>query len=264
MNPTIKVLRLDHLTVDPAVQRGLDEGWVSRKLAAEGFRPEAMGVPVVSHRDNGAYHVIDGQHRRALAVQAGHPELEVECQVHEGLTRAEEAAMFRLLNDRRSVQILDKFVVRVVEGDPTAVALNKLLRKHGWTVGAGKNDGRFAAVAALETVYRGARIRKGEQPDSVDLLLSIVTTAWGHKIEAVRGEIVHGLGMVLLQYEGQLDLAKIINELAAHEGGPLGLVGKAKGLYALRGGRVSDAMADVIVGLHNKSKRKRLPDWRAA
>lgn len=265
MTHTTKTLRMDHLTVDRHVQRGLDESWVARKLRTEGFKPEVLGVLVVSHRADGTWHVMDGQHRRALAIQAGYPELEIECQVHENLTRAEEAAMFRYLNDKRTVQPLDKFLVRVVEGDPAAKTCHDLLVKHGWKVAMSKHDASFAAVAAIERIYNGGAIRKGPCPEIVDTMLKIIVSAWGHTADGVRNEIIHGLGMVLLQHFGEADLTKITSELAAMEGGPLGLVGRSRGLKALRGGRMGDAVADIIVMLHNQKKRtNRLPDWRTA
>lgn len=263
MNPTMKTLRMDHLTVDRDVQRVLDEAWVSRKLRSDGFQREALGVLVVSLRSDGTYHVMDGQHRRALAMQAGYPDLEVECQVHEGLTPAQEAAMFRHLNERRAVQPLYKFLVRVVEGDPVAVGCHELLVKHGWNVSHSKNDGQFSAVAALQKIYTGANIRVGPCPEVVDQTLSIIVAAWGHSSNGARNEVISGLGMLLLQHLGEADIPKITSELASLEAGPLTLVGRARGLRGLRGGRVSDAVADIIVMLHNSKKRtNRLPDWR--
>ncbi|MGH8882898.1 MAG: DUF6551 family protein, partial [Stackebrandtia sp.] len=148
MNPTMKTLRWDHIAIDPVVQRHLDKSWVRKTIEDEGYRPEAVGVPVVSLRPDGTQHMIDGQHRRALALEAGRGMDEVDCQVHEGLSREMEAAMFRRLNHRRSVGILDKFLIRIVEGDPVAVTINEVVHEHGWTFATGKSDGRIAAVSA--------------------------------------------------------------------------------------------------------------------
>lgn len=265
MKPLRKSLRWDHVAVDSQVQRHLDRSWVTRTLEEEGYRPEAVGVPAVSLRADGTLHMIDGQHRRALALESGRGMDEVDCQVYEGFTKAQEAAMFRLLNHRRAVGILDKFLIRIVEGDPTAVALNEALQAHGWTVNTGKADGRFAAVGALEKIYKGGGFREPGQRYIVDLTIEMITEAWGHNPTGVRSEIVSGLGMVLLRHEIELDLPKVVTEMTVHEGGALGVVSRAKLLQRLRGGRLSDAAAEIIVAMHNKSKRsKRLPDWRDA
>lgn len=263
MKPTMKTLRWDQITIDPHVQRHLDKTWVHHTIEDEGYRPEAVGVPVVSLRADGTLHMIDGQHRRALALEAGRGMDEIDCQVHESLSREMEAAMFRRLNHRRAVGILDKFLIRIVEGDPTAVEINQLVTEHGWSFATGKADGRIAAVSALEKIYNGGKIREPGQRDVIDLVLSMITRAWGYNATGVRAEIVSGLGMVILRYETELDVPKVINEMAQHEGGALGMVSRARLLQKLRGGRLADSAAEIIIAMHNKSKRtKKLPDWR--
>lgn len=265
MNPTMKTLRWDQITIDSKVQRHLDKTWVRKTIEDEGYRPEAVGVPVVSLRADGTLHMIDGQHRRGLALEAGRGMDEVECQVHEGLTREMEAAMFRRLNHRRAVGILDKFLIRIVEGDPAATAINEVVLSHGWSLNTGKADGRIAAVSALEKIYNGAKIRPPGQRAVIDQVLAMITEAWGHNATGVRAEIISGLGMVLLRYEEKLDVAKIVAQMAQHEGGALGMVSRARLLQKLRGGRLSDSAAEIIVAMHNRSKsRNRLPDWRDA
>lgn len=261
--PTIKQLRLDHLMVDRRVQRQLSVPRVSR--IAQNFKPEAFGVLVVSHRPNGEYHILDGQHRRAGAIAAGREEWVVECQVYEGLSREQEAAMFLLLNDKLAVNPLEKFLVRVIEGDPVAVQLSGILDRHGWEVSAQPADGKFAAVSSLERIARGAGM--GADRDNfeiADLTVQILTSAWGHNRDAVRGDLLLALGMVLLRYHLQVDVPKLLNQLAATDGGPRGVLGRGRGLAKLRGGRVVDGIADVMVNLHNKGRRtdNRLPEWR--
>ena len=265
MNPTMKTLRWDQITIDPEVQRHLDKTWVSKTIQEEGYRPEAVGVPVVSLRADGTLHMIDGQHRRALALEAGRGMDEVECQVHEGLTKALEAAMFRRLNHRRSVGILDKFLIRIVEGDPVATTINEIVTSRGWNFNTGKADGRIAAVSSLEKIYNGARIRQPGQGAVLGQVLEMITEAWGYNATGVRAEIISGLGMVLLRYGSELDAAKVVTQMAQHEGGALGLVSRARLLQKLRGGTLADSTAEIIVAMHNKSKsRNRLPDWRDA
>lgn len=265
MNPTMKTLRWDLISIDPHVQRHLDKTWVRHTIEDEGYRPEAVGVPVVSLRADGTMHMIDGQHRRALALEAGRGMDEVECQVHEGLSTEMEAAMFRRLNHRRAVGILDKFMIRIVEGDPAAVAINEVVTARGWVFATGKADGRIAAVSALEKIYNGAKIREPGQREVIDLVLAMITQAWGYNATGVRAEIVSGLGMVLLRYEAEIDVPKIVEQMAQHEGGALGVVSRARMFQKMRGGRLADSAAEIIIQMHNKSKRtKRLPDWRDA
>lgn len=261
--PLVEALPVAKLTVDPGVQRSIDKARVDKIV--NDFQFESIGTVVVSKRDDGTCHVIDGQHRVAAVQGAGYGDQSVTCLVYEGLTRSEEAAMFRRLNNTRQVMPVDKFRVRVVEGDEAAVTLNRILNEHGWKVEQSKSNGAFAAVAALEKVFRGKLAGPGDTAKICDTLISVVTEAWGHDSDGVRAEIIAGVGAVLLRYNTRVDLPKLIHELAQVKSGPRGLVGKAKGLRDFRGGTLSEALAEILVEMINRQRRtNRLPEWRSA
>jgi hypothetical protein len=247
------------LTVDQSVQRPLDGVRVA--AIAGDFEREALGVIHVSHRADGTYHIIDGQHRMAALRVMGKGDTTVPCAMYEGLSRAEEAAMFRRLNNTRQIQVLDRFRVRIVEGDPVACEISAILGSHGWNVTKGTARGSFFAVAAMEKIYRA---KEGGDSATCDALVRIATEAWGHDSNALRAEIVSGLG-VLLRRHPHLEMVKLVTELARHEGGPLGLIGQARQLHSIRNGRISDAMAEILVNRYNaRRKINRLPEWNSA
>jgi hypothetical protein len=260
-SPVNKQLRVDHLGVDPKVQRTVDPGRV-RKIA-ENLNLDALGTIIVSARDDGTYHVVDGQHRAEAMKQLGFGNEVMDCKVFSGLTLAEEAALFRLYNDTRQVRPVIKFVIRVIEGDETAVLLNSILEDHGWRVTGASGKGFFLAVGALEKVYNGGTRFDGGNAAACETLIDVLTSAWGHNADAVRAELIEGIGLVILQYGDTLDLRKLTVELGRHEGGPIGVIGDARQLRKLRSCRVGDAMAEVIVSMVNKGRKtKRIPDWR--
>jgi hypothetical protein len=261
--PEIRHIEANRLTVDPAVQRSLDRARVNRMIAD--YDPDGVGVLVVSDRGDGTLHVADGQHRVATTIGVGLQDKALPCLVYKGLTRAQEAALFRRLNNTRGVQPIDKFRIRVVEGETMAVQINTVLEQHGWTVKAHRTDGTFMAVSAIESVYKASnRGRKERTASTVDLLIATLTAAWGHNPDGVRNEIVSGVGAVLIRHP-HLDFHKLFGVLSAVSGGPRALVGRAGGLRDLRGGRVGDALAEIVVELYNGRRRtNRLPDWRAA
>lgn len=261
--PEVQQLAVTALTVDPDVQRALDKTRVDK--IAKQYRFDALGVIIVSQRRDQTYHVIDGQHRVAATIAAGFGDRSVSCLIYRGLSLADEAAMFRHLNNTRQVMPVDKFRVRVIEGDPVAVTLNHILNTHGWRVEPTKAAGAWAAVVALESVYNGKLAGPGDTTAICDTLISIITEAWGHDANGARAEIVAGIGAVLLRYNTRVDRVKIVAELAQFPSGPRGLIGKAKGLRDYRGGRLSDALAEVVVEMVNKNRRtNRLPEWRSA
>lgn len=259
--PEFRHRRADMLIVDHSVQRALDTVRVDR-MAAD-LHMDALGVITVSRRADGTGHIIDGQHRAAAVLRAGLGAELLPCMEYEGLTRAQEAAMFIRLNESKQVQSVDRFRIRVVEGDPVAVRLNAALNEQGWWLGTANGDGNFSAVAALESVYRGARITESKANlEACRTVLSLVTAAYGNARDGVRKEIISGLGLVVLRHGGQIDERKMVTEMALYPGGALGLIGKGKGLRELRGGNVGDAVAEVLTTAHNKGRRtRRLPDW---
>lgn len=258
MTSTIKKLRVDRLICDQTVQRPLDSRWVEKKLA-EGFDKDGLGVPVVSHRADDTYHIADGQHRIALMCAAGRGEETLLCQVHEGLTREQEAFLFRVLNDRRAVQPITKFLVAIVEGDPKIVRLNKTLERHGWSVAWTKNKGNLAAVSALIWL---CDLQGGDQFDAVDMTLQVVTAAWGHDPDGVRAEIIKGIGSILVRHGDAVQIPTLVKRLALMEGGPSELVSRAKYLKRLRKSRLSDAVSEAAISDYNKGKKSSaLPQW---
>lgn len=255
--PVSKTLRVDDLIVDPEVQRALDS--VKADKIAKNLRLAGIGSLVVSHRPDGTNHVIDGQHRRAALRSAGLGDNLINCLVYENLTRAEEAAMFLLLNDRTSVTPIDKFRIKVIRGDVDACDINKILAGSGWYVGASKSRGRVWAIGAVESLYARARERG---PEILTLLLKTVGEAWDYDGDSLRSEIVSGLGGVLLRHESETDIPKLVHELSEF-GGPRLLIGKAKALRDMKGGTVADAMAEILIVAHNKKKQsRRLPNWQ--
>jgi hypothetical protein len=252
----------DKLIVDTTVQRDYIDRRRVEKIAAA-YDPDALGVLIVSDRANGTMHIVDGAHRRAATQLAVGDDAKLQCKVYYGLTRAEEASMFRALNTTRTVSALDKFRVRIIEGDIAAVQISKVLERYGWKIQLARTTGSFNAVSAIEEVYSGGRLGQERNVGVVETLVSVLGQAWGPTPDGVRREIVSGVGSILLRHGNGVDLPKLTTELSQYSGGPLALLGAARGLQKHRGGRVSDSMAEIVIGLINKGRRtNKLPDWR--
>jgi hypothetical protein len=253
--PEIQPLSVASLICDPEVQRSLDVRRVN-KIAAE-LNPDALGTITVSHRSNGTYHIIDGQHRVGAVRLALGDDEKVTCRVFAGLSLEEEAGMFRLLNNTAKPQALDIFRVRVIEGEATAVGIAQMLERQGWQVSVAGRDGNFAAVTAIERIYRS-------EPDAAERAVSTATRAWGHANAAGDGRIVEAIGSVYLRYGAAVDPADMVERLARFPGGPGGLLGKGRGLKEMIGGTITSAIAEVAVETYNRARRTRaLPPWRS-
>lgn len=259
--PRQEQLYLETLSVDPSVQRSVDPNWVKREL--ERFSPFALGSLVISARNDNTFKVVDGQHRVQLCREFGYAQ-PLECLVYRNLTLAEEALMFRVLNNRRKVPPIDLFKVSVVEGEKCAVDLDALLTKYGWHVTAAKSKGGFGAVSSLRKVYTGYGQKPAANLGICESVISTITNAWGLNPHGARGEIITGLGLIFSRHGNKIDMPKLITEMANTQGGPLVLCGKAKILRDVSGGKIGDGMATNFINMHNKGRRtNRLPDWMA-
>lgn len=259
--PERRLIPVHELTVDRTVQRSYTDQNRVRKMAEE-YDPAALGVLEVSWRADGTKHVIDGAHRQEATLIVD-PDRKLECQVHFGLSQSDEASMFRKLNNARGVNPVDRFRVRVVEGEESAVAISNVLARHGWKVQHGQSAGSFAAIAAIDRVWKGAKALSAAE--AVDRVISVITTAWGHEPDGMRGEIVSGIGAVFNRHGNAVDIPKLVSELQSTQARPRGLVGQAKAAQAWRKGPLYDAMAEIVIQMLNRKRTvHRLPEWRTA
>lgn len=251
----VRLLELDQLFVDPEVQRNVEPRKVQR--ISDNLNEAALGTLTVSRRDNGRYHVVDGQHRVAALTQINDGSYKVLCRVFTGLTVNEEATLFRLLNNTSRPHAVDSFRIRVIEGEQGAAYITRVLTDNGWRLATGSADRAFAAVAAIERIYR-------LDPDAVSQTIVSITRAWGHQQSGVDGRIVEGLGLVFARYGNAIDADNLVDRLARYPGGPGKLIGNARTLSDALGVTVAKAMAESLVELYNKAKSTRaLPHWRS-
>lgn len=236
------------LMVDPSVQRTVI-GPRANKLTVE-FDPDKVGILHVSQRENGERHLIDGQHRWVAARRAGKGQTKAKCEVFEGLSPEEEAAMFLSLNDARQPSAVDRFKVGLVAGDETAVGVDKVLHKFGLRVSSNIDDGTIACVDRLMALYR-------RDPALLMETLSVTNDAWNNRRDAVESVVIGGLSKVLATYNGEMDRGVLVRKLRKQP--PAGLIANAKLLQSLRPGFTkSQAVGQLIIDHYNKGRRSDL------
>lgn len=250
-----KFARVDQLVIDPEVQRELRPPKV--KSIRQNLDLDAIGIITVSRRKDGTLVVLDGQHRIVALREEGHGSLQVGIHIHDGLTRAQEASLFRLLNNTNRPTAFDDFVVGVVARDPECIGIEKIVGEAGYRIHNQTVDGAINAVSALRRVYRGSN-GHGPHPEHLTQTLKIISAAWGHTAPAVEGQILQGLGVVVETYGDELDTAALTRKLAKYPGGASGLLGKARQLKDIRRTSVARSVAEIVVDSYNSGRRKRL------
>lgn len=249
----IERVKLAVITFDGRVQRGLDLKRVAS--IAEDFDWDAFGTPTISRRIDGTLHAVDGQHRILGGIKAGHAERVAQMRVHEGLSLEEEARLFRLLNNTKQVLPVDKFRIAVIEGEPAAVEMNKMIEHAGLTV-AHSGERSFRAVQALRAVHQF-------DPQAAAKTLDLLVRAWGTSATSVQASLVAGAGRFFIRYGDAPQMEKLVAKLGKYAGGPNALIGAARGLAKMRQVPVSDAVADILVNLHNQfARQNQLAPWQ--
>ncbi len=268
MKSKIETLKTADLTIDPEVQRALRKARVE-ELARE-FDPEALGVLTGNRRADGTVVIVDGQHRWAAAKEVGHPSLKV--QVYQGLSRSDEAALFRKRNNTKIVSIIDRFRVRLIEEEPVAVEIMKYLADNGWHIAVARKtySGAFASVGAIEWVYYGANRSKEPTPWAARQTIEVLTAAWGTQAETMAAPLIRGMGTFLVRYsdanengsEHQVDLTKLIHQMQKYPGGPIKMAADASFTAQTRRMPTADAVASILTNEYNwKRTVNRLPEW---
>ena len=245
------------LTTDIRVQRPLDMVRVN-ELALK-FNADQLGTIIVSERADGSRVTIDGQTRLAAKSKVGNTS-PVHAQIYTGLSLEQEASMFLADNNSKPVSALDKFLVRVTEGDTTANAITSILAAHGWRVYKGGGDATIQAVAALERAYARGGANGGLV---IGAVMESITKAWGYQFAGTNASIIGGLAEIFLRYGQDVDRAKLVRELQGTN--PRTLLGRARGM---KESRIFSDSLPLIVGrvlhtMHNqKLRRNPLSDWK--
>jgi hypothetical protein len=228
------------------------------------FNPEQMGYPTVSHRQDGSWHVIDGQHRiRALQEWLGgdgHWESQhIQCQVYDNLSLQEEAEMFLLLNDVLSVSTYDKFMIGVTAGRPMENEVMKIVESHHLAISRSKKEhgdvlGTIQAVSALTKTYE----RGG--PEALGRTIRVAWEAYGQA--GMDSLILSGLGLLVSRHP-QVDDMDLAAKLR-HKLGPVPLNMSANEIHARMRTSKENCVAAAAVQLYNKktpARRAKLPSW---
>lgn len=239
------------MKVSPVAQRQLNQARVDR-LAAE-FDLEQLGTPTLSDRD-GAFYIIDGQHRIAALEQIGWGDQQVQCWTYSGLTEQDEADKFDRLNDVLAVHAFDKFRVRVAANRDVEADINRIVTAAGLCISRESVPGAIGAVGTLRRVY----VRSDGK--TLGRSVRIIRDAYGDP--GFEAAVIDGIGLLCQRYNGDLNDEQATQKLAAAHGGVNGLLGKAEALRQRTGNYKSHCVAAAAVEIINSGKGgKKLPGW---
>jgi len=248
----IHALAVEELFVDGSYQRTPDMPR-ARKLAA-GWDRKLAGVIEVSDREpdqQPRYAVIDGQHRwRAAQLLSAAPMMVAT--IHEGLSVAEEAALFDRLNrERRRPSTWDHWRARKSAGDATVLAIEQVVAQLGQER---DTDLRIDNVPREGNVRCTATLEKLAALGGVELVrdsLELVIDVWDTRQDGFDAPVVGGIGLVLHYLEERIDMERLTDTLL----GVMPLQLKTQAAAMVTGGTQPVRMAITIMSLYNRNRR---------
>ena len=173
------------------------------------FDPAKLGVLVVSHRVDGTYAVLDGQHRLTALRRLGYDA--ANCIVLEGMTIQQEADYFRRQNEnKQSLRINDTFNASLWAEDAESLRIKELMDKYGFRHGKSGQPMCICAIGALQHILR----RFGDR--TLELTLACIAATWPHDSTILRGEMLAGLGEFWRRYGEKLTVAQFEARMRKH------------------------------------------------
>lgn len=228
---------------------------------ASHFDPEAFGFLVVNVVGDDCF-VIDGQHRRAGAMDAlkpGSEDQKVECLVFYDLTIKQEAALYRRFNHIKHASSYDRFAIGRTAGFEEEVNIDAIVRKRGLRIGrkAGE-DGVICCITGLHRIYRN-----GGGGD-LDSTLRICFDAFGDG--GLEGMVIAAVGAAKMKHGARIMDEEAIQALASLRGGASAFVSAMRQRRESRGSgsSLTTAGAIVLVERINRqrgSRKEKLPLW---
>lgn len=249
----IELVRPDAVSTDPRVQRPLDQSRVTAIVT--NFKEAALGLILLSKRPDGSMICIDGQTRIAVLLRKNLGAVPRQMLVHRGLTLPEEAELFGLHNNTKTLSPQVRFRVALLQGDPLTVASDAILVAHGWTSEIGKGASWRAVDALKKTVQRDA--------ESAEAALKLIGDCWEVHSRNSSADVLKGFSNVLFRYKAAANIQQL-RERITRAGTQAHLLGQARTLASMRRVSVFDAVSDITVGVYNHGRpaSTSLPDWK--
>lgn len=168
-----------------------------------GYDPSIVGSPAIADNTGLAFPelpedalvVLDGHHRRQLALEDGRLDDEFLADLHRGLTPAQAHRKRRGLNDRRTVKPAERFIELVHEGDLRCRLIAETVEGLGWRITYEREDGGLSCTNELEWIW--------DQHGGKAAMIRAITSyegIWGMREDSAQARVIKGLGAFWLAY----------------------------------------------------------------
>lgn len=206
----VSVQWLDFEEIDipnPSYHKSVSERVIEQY--AKEFNPVVAGFMAANIRPNGRVALVDGRHRRELAVRSGHKGWWFL--LTDGCNEAEEAKMFRLYQNRKNQTTAEGLRGRILEKDPQALLLKGAVNSAGYSLSF-EDDAEHPKIWAIDAII--ALFQRGGDKLIKDVL-SYPTACWFGNEKATSRPILMALRLVLTtpEFSEKLNKAHLVSVL---------------------------------------------------
>lgn len=225
------------------------------KLAKE-FDRKAVGVLLLSMRNDGSYAIIDGHHRRDAAIRNGVEGL--DAYVYIDLTIEEEARLYRKFGDYLRQTARDRWFAALAERQPEALAIQRMLSEFGLRI---VNDANTQhGVAAVQSIWT---VAEKWGPNILRETFHNLSEAYSGNPIGYVGPSIIGMAMFLDRFEGKPKYSRkrLIERL--QRAGATKIEQNALHVVALEHCSKATAYGKALLALHDSGIKQeaRLGEW---
>lgn len=253
-NVRYQAVRPSEMVFDERVNRPPNAA-AARRFRRSGFKPEALSTPELWEREDGALVVIDGLQRMTFCLSVSYDE-RVVCKVHVGIGLQQACALFRSVNVRTPLAVVQDFLKGVTGGDPECMAIDAIVAEHQLAVDSRPTAHVVTCVEKLRAIYR-------KDPAALGRTLAIAIGAFGYSRETYHSMIVMGIGLVVMRDGDRFEDADMARKIAVvKDPSPKRLLDDADFWRTHVGASKPDCVAAVVVQRYNTNRRSRaLAPW---
>lgn len=203
--------------------------------------------------------ILDGQHRIHALKENGFTkdDDQIDCQVFDGLSDEEAAAVFDGRNTTKAVGSIDRFLVRCTRGNDRENEIRRVVESNGLAIGRTKEDGKLTCVGALGKAFDLAG------PVVLGQAVRTLNKAFGGDAHAFDPGLLVGAAMVYNRYNGRTREQEMVKALTDVQHGVRGILRKAEAQRQKTGNQKTQCISATIVDIYNKHVHTsaRLPSW---
>lgn len=191
-------------------QRPVQEADVTRIV--KNFNPLMLDDIIVSYRD-GAYHIIDGQHRTTALKRINNGDCMIWCKVLTGLTYTEEAELYNKFNNSsRRLTYTDQVRAHIEAKDDSALNdIKHIIESVGFELNTTRGGNKSGHVSCLKATVNAYKLLGR---DDFEWMLRLINRFWnGHK-NNTHQDIIIGLSLFLVIYKDFIDEDTFVKQMS--------------------------------------------------